>query len=403
MAIILKNILVIAASISLLPILFGKRFRDSITWQATITPLASIIGSGFLVSAPLIVLSVGKFAPIAMLIIVVIAYALGSIMRFNILHLEPLLFSDNSRGVIYYLETISRPALGIAYMISVAFYLKLLASFVLHGFWVDSSLYENILTTLILLFIGIYGWFKGVHSLEIIEKHAVNAKLTVIFTMIISATFYNIEAIFQKQWHIIEHNHDSLETAIQQLFGTLIIVQGFEISRYLGQYYSPAVRVNTMRYAQLISGMIYVIFISLFMILFNDISDVSETVVIDLCRHIAPILPLFLVFAAVMSQFSAAVADTIGSSGLISEGTNKILSVRQGTVLTIIITILLTWLSNIYEITLIASKAFAIYYGIQCLIAAIIAYLNNIKLRLLLHLSLFVLMVLVVILGIPVK
>ena len=52
--------------------------RTSIEWRATATPLASIIGSGFLVSTPLLILSAGQYAALAMMIIAVIAYVLGS-------------------------------------------------------------------------------------------------------------------------------------------------------------------------------------------------------------------------------------------------------------------------------------------------------------------------------------
>jgi hypothetical protein len=38
---------------------FSKRLRASSSWSATVTPLASIMGSGFLLSAPLLTGVVG--------------------------------------------------------------------------------------------------------------------------------------------------------------------------------------------------------------------------------------------------------------------------------------------------------------------------------------------------------
>ena len=124
-----------------------------------ITPLASIIGSGFLVSAPLVVLTTGSWAGFAMLGIVLVAYCLGSVMRFNIQYLEPYLVNDRSSKIIIPLEAVSHPTLGIAYMISVAFYLKLLSVFAMKGVGIHSATAENILTTFILLFIAAVGWF----------------------------------------------------------------------------------------------------------------------------------------------------------------------------------------------------------------------------------------------------
>ena len=41
---------------------FSKRLAGSSNWKATVTPLASIMGSGFLVSAPLLAGVVGSLA-----------------------------------------------------------------------------------------------------------------------------------------------------------------------------------------------------------------------------------------------------------------------------------------------------------------------------------------------------
>jgi len=41
----------------------------------------------------------------------------------------------------------------------------------------------------------------------------------------------------------------------------------------------------------------------------------NETAIIDLARTITMILPIMLVIAAAMGQFSAAIADTIGADG----------------------------------------------------------------------------------------
>lgn len=368
-----------------------------------ITPLASIIGSGFLVSAPLVVLTTGSWAGFAMLGIVLVAYCLGSVMRFNIQYLEPYLVNDRSSKIIIPLEAVSHPTLGIAYMISVAFYLKLLSVFAMKGVGIHSATAENILTTFILLFIAAVGWFRGLHMLEVLEKYAVNLKLAIIGSLVVGFYAFNVFEFEHDLWHLAEHNHFTAWESFRQLLGILIIIQGFETSRYMGELYSPQTRIKTMRYAQLISGFIYVTFVFSSMILFNDVHTISETAVIDLCKLIAPILPPLLIVAAIMSQFSAAVADSIGSSGLISEATRKLISIKQGILITVVVAISLVWLTNIFEIIVIASKAFAIYYGMQCLIAARLAKNQRLLLRSLGFSALFVLMLLVIFLGVPVE
>lgn len=55
------------------------------------TPLASIIGSGFLVSVPLLAGEVGNWSVFAMAALIGAAYLVGAAIRFNIRHVEPLL------------------------------------------------------------------------------------------------------------------------------------------------------------------------------------------------------------------------------------------------------------------------------------------------------------------------
>jgi len=71
--------------------LFSRRLSHSSAWRATITPLASIMGSGFLVSAPLLYAHVGNYAVLAMAALLLLAYAIGSVIRFNIRYAEPIL------------------------------------------------------------------------------------------------------------------------------------------------------------------------------------------------------------------------------------------------------------------------------------------------------------------------
>ena len=105
--------------------------RNNAWWQATVTPLASIIGSGFLVIAPLLAVVAGSLAVVAMLIIVVLAFAIGHVIRFNIRNSEKLEVTPNGSRVLLSAARISNVSLSVAYVISVAFYIRLLASFAL--------------------------------------------------------------------------------------------------------------------------------------------------------------------------------------------------------------------------------------------------------------------------------
>jgi amino acid transporter len=96
--------------------------------------------------------------------------------------------------------------------------------------------------------------------------------------------------------------------------------------------------------------------------------------IIEATGAAAIILPLMLMIAAVMSQFSAAVADTGGAGGLLNENSNKRLSTRISYVGVTISAILLVWAVDLMEIITLASRAFATYYFLQTLLALFFCY-----------------------------
>lgn len=96
----------------------------------------------------------------------------------------------------------------------------------------------------------------------------------------------------------------------------------------------------------------------------------NETAIIDLMAIVAPILPLLLIAAALSAQFSAAVADTGGAGGLVAELTRGRMSARAGYGVLVTVGLMLTWGMSVFEIVSYASRAFALYYGLQAAIAA---------------------------------
>jgi hypothetical protein len=97
----------------------------------------------------------------------------------------------------------------------------------------------------------------------------------------------------------------------------------------------------------------------------------DETAIITMSGQVAAVLPAMLVVAAVMSQFSAAVADTAGGGGLISEFSRRRVSPYRSYLLVVLAAIVVTWAANIFEIIVLASRAFAFYYFLQCVVGLI--------------------------------
>ncbi len=83
---------------------------------------------------------------------------------------------------------------------------------------------------------------------------------------------------------------------------------------------------------------------------------------------------MMLIVAAIMSQFSAAVADTVGAGCLASESSSGKLSTNNGYVAVSILAIVLIWTADLLEIISFASRAFALYYLLQCIVALIASH-----------------------------
>jgi hypothetical protein len=395
------NILIVVAILLSAGFLFSKKIRDSEKWRATVTPLASIIGSGFLIIAPLLVFATGRYMLFAISLLVAIGYACGESIRFNILHLEPFLEKNKHGFFLTHLENISKIALALAYVISVTFYLQLLSAFLLRALGLSGQHWVDIITTVLIISISLIGKFRGLDMLEKLEEYTVSLKIAIISGLLIGLCYFNSDLLFSGNWLIEIPEKEISADALRILFGSLIVVQGFETSRFLGSKYKPEVRIQTMRTAQIIAGVIYFIFIGLIAVVFKEEPNVSETAIVDLTGRIASVLPGALIFAAIMSQLSAAIADTVGSGGLIFEGLRKKISIKNSYLVIGSFALALTWMKDVFQIVALASQAFAFYYSLQALASASLAHRLGYRWRTLLFGLLSLGLLLIVIFGKP--
>ena len=402
----IANLLALAAFLLAALILLRPTLRESDEWRATVTPLASIVGSGFLVSLPLLANHTGAWALAAMMFLVGASWLLGGTIRFNIVHGEPLFDTDGRYGLVTSLERFSHLALAFAYFVSVTYYLSLLSAFLLKAFAVTGHGEAKVLTTAMLCFIGVYGFARGLRGLETVEEYAVGLKLAVIAAVLAALAWFNLDLFVRGQWAVRAAAPDINWDTARLVLGMLIVVQGFETSRFLKDAYPAELRVATMRRAQLISAAIYALFFALATVLFDgghargDIAAVT-----DIVARAAVVLPLMLIAGAVFSQLSAAVADAIGAAGLIVQFGPGLIDRRHAYPFIAAIGVLLVWETNIFGIIAIASRAFALFYFLQCLVAALVALnapeVTNRSARVAAFLALAVLALAVVAFGIP--
>ena len=341
-------------------------------WMATVTPLASIIGSGFLVLGPVLNVAYGQWAPVVMVGLCLVAWLFGDAIRYNITALEPAagarsLWEERC-------ETAASWALAFAYAISVAYYLNLFGAFGVSLTPVRGALAAKLLTSAMLLLVLAVGWTRGFSALEGLERITVGLKLAVIAGLLWGLATHFSARLADGAVHF-EPPLLTGWSAVATAFGLVVMVQGFETSRYLGASYDAPMRIRSMRAAQGLSAAIYVAYAVLIAYGFDrQHGAISETAIIDMMAQVAPVLPFLLVAGALSAQFSAAVADTGGSGGLVEELSRGLVPARGGYALLAGIGLWLTWLADVFEIIAYASRAFAVYYALQSVIAAAAAW-----------------------------
>ncbi|OYY90321.1 MAG: hypothetical protein B7Y45_08490 [Sphingomonas sp. 28-66-16] len=355
------------------------RFSKSEQWTATVTPLASIIGSGFLISGPLLAHEFGGAALPAMAVLLLLAYAVGGVIRWNIVHVENYLESAPFNDPISWTARLTQLVLAAAYAISVAYYLKLLAAFALKAVTVPEQwrdVIANAGVTAIIVVLMVLAFGGGLRRIERIAHATVAVKIGIIAGMLAGLAGWWVV-----NWGTPLSVPPAIITwrGIPLLLGLLITVQGFETSRYLGQSYDQAMRVRTMRHAQWISTVIYLGFIGL-LTPFLGAAAKAEGVagIIDVMRLVAAPLVIFVFIAALSSQLSAAVADSIGSGGLMNEISQKVLSLPAAFALSGALSILVVWLTDPFEVVALSSRAFAVFYAMQCALGIAVSWRRSI-------------------------
>lgn len=360
------TIAVLAATALVAAILALPRISGATGWRATVTPLASIIGSGFLVLGPILNASFGTLAPLAMVALCAVAWAFGAAIRVNIGALDS---SADRPAADAAIEALASATLAFAYVISVAYYLNLFGAFALSLTPIASAFAARIVTSALYALILIVGWTKGYAALERMEALAVSLKLAIIAGLVAGLAFHFAEGGTLPAFHPASVTGWQ---AVTLIFGLIVTVQGFETARYLGETYDPATRIAAMRRAQGIAAVIYLIYTVLLVAIFapGEVA-LTETAIVDMMATVAVILPSMLVLAALGAQFSAAVADTSGAGGLAHELTKGRIPPRLAYAMLTVSGLALTWAFDVFQIIAFASRAFAAYYALQSLLAAL--------------------------------
>jgi hypothetical protein len=337
---------------------------------ATVTPLASIFGSGFLILVPVLERSIGSLAIVGVTAICVLAWFVGTAIRHIISTVEPLAERGELDTATKRIEQLSDVLIVIAYVISVALYLRIMAQYIV-DFVSDGSVdAERIVASLAVVGITMVGLFRGFSGLDFLERMALIAVLAM--TTVLGGAFFLTDAsdLIGGDLTIPPVPDTGLGTALLMVGGILIAVQGFETVRYLGDEYDAKTRIWASRVAQLVGASIYIGFVAVATPLMGLGTPAGiDANLIDITDRVVPMLVPVLVLTAVLSQLSAATADTAAVGGNLHSMARRLTRGPRAYALNGVAAVVLIWSVPTLTIIAVASRAFAAYYCAQCVIA----------------------------------
>lgn len=130
----------------------------------------------------------------------------------------------------------------------------------------DTEFNENILTTGIIVIIMIIGLTKGLEASSVLEKWGLIITLAIMVILVLGFAYYDWGAWKSaSRIQLFQPDDHSVWETITIVAGTLIVVQGFETTRYLGNDFSADIRIEVSRNSQIISTIVYVVFIAVSM------------------------------------------------------------------------------------------------------------------------------------------
>ena len=344
--------------------------RFSTVMVATVTPLASILGSGLLIIVPVLERTLGGLAVFGAIAVCVVAWFAGSAVRHCVRVVEPQIASDELDDTTRRLDRLADAVIVIAYVISVALYLRIMAQYLVGYFDPGGSLVvEKLIACAAVAVIVTVGVIRGFEGLDRLDR--ITLGVVVVLTTVLGGTLllhdgreYLGVGLAMPPVPDIAPVH-----ALLVLGGIVITVQGFETVRYLGAQYNAGTRIWASRMSQLIAASIYIGFVAVATpVMGLGTSAGADDTLLDITRRVAPFLGLPLALSAVLSQFSAATADTAAAEGNLRQ-LLRWMSGRRPFLLSGAAAIALAATVPTYTIVAVASRAFAAYYALQALLA----------------------------------
>ena len=336
---------------------------------ATVTPLASIFGSGFLIIVPVLERTLGVLSVLGAAGVCLLAYVAGTAIRHAVRVVEPLTRAGTLDPTTHRLDRLADAVIVVAYVISVALYLRILAQYVFEMINGGSYAGERILAGAIIVAITVIGIRRGFTGLDRLERIALLVVLFLVAILIVVLLIHDVRAVAGGRLTLPPGPSVGLIQVLLTLGGVVITVQGFETVRYLGDQFDATTRIRASRVSQVLTTVIYLgLVVVATPVMGGSSGNAEDATLLDITARVAPLLALPLVITAVLSQFSAATADTVAADGNL-RGLSTWMRGPRPYLISGIAAVALAATVPTFTIVAIASRAFAAYYALQALIA----------------------------------
>ncbi len=258
----------------------------------------------------------------------------------------------------------------VAYVISVALYLRIMAQYVIGAFDDGAAPgLERLIACVGVGLIVLVGVTRGFGGLDLLERISLVAVLALVVLLSVAIGIDDTHALATGGLSLPPRPDESTWQVLRVLGGIVITVQGFETVRYLGDTYDADTRVVASRVAQITATVVYVGFVALATPLMGlGTPDGPDDTLLQITDRVLPLLAIPLVLAAVLSQFSAATADTAAAEGNLT-GLVQRVGPRSAYLGSGAVAILLAATVPTFTIVAVASRAFALYYALQAVVA----------------------------------
>ncbi|MBW4935950.1 hypothetical protein [Marinobacter sp. F4206] len=352
--------------------LYSKRVQNSEAYQAGVVPLANIMDIGFVAMTPIIVHITGLASGLAMAGLCALGFAMGWVIRYNIRRFEPV---SGQKGLLHNIEHIAQWALVLASVVNVAYYLQLMGAAIIYPFpFAGVAAFPTIIAVVSLLALGGIGFFHGLGKLNQMGQRTTAFNLAAVGAIIVAFLAYNLEVALAGNWSLPDYRPELTIEGGRQILGFFALVQGFEASRYLSSEYSAELRISTMRKAQIIASVVFVLFPLSTLLLFAEVRpEPTEAAVLQIAEVASPVLPWLVLALAIGSQASASVNAISSRSHVLEEISGNRLPLRVTFPLLAAGAIAVVLVTDVLSAVAAASRVFAVFFALQCLIALLLA------------------------------